>query len=127
MGYKRVLLVNPPYKGSRVKVVFSAGLGYVAQSLETSFIDYDVLDMSIGYSYVDLKKRIDAFRPDLIGLSVMTYRYKQTYALIKTLKSDFPGIDIVAGGPHISLFRQKVLNDCTSLDYGVVLDRKSVG
>ncbi len=122
MGYKRVLLVNPPYKGSRVKVVFSAGLGYIAQSLQSSSIEYDVLDMSLGYGYGDLKQRIRAFGPDLLGLSVMTYRYKQTYALIDTLKNDFPDIDIVAGGPHISLFRQKVLDDCKGLDYGVVLE-----
>ncbi|MFH1093236.1 MAG: radical SAM protein [Candidatus Omnitrophota bacterium] len=122
MGYKRVLLINPPYRGSRVKVVFSAGLGYIAESLKYSSIVYDVIDMSLGYGYGDLKEKIGAFKPDLIGLSVMTYRYKQTYALIETLKSDFSDIDIVAGGPHISLFRQKVLEDCPALDYGVVLE-----
>lgn len=122
MRYKKILLINPPYEGTRVRVVFCAGLGYIAEALKSAGIDYDMLDMSLGYGYGDLKKRINAFRPDLIGLSVMTYRYKQTYLLIEKLKSDFPDIDIVAGGPHISLFRQKVFEDCPALDYGVVLE-----
>ncbi|MBI5873357.1 MAG: radical SAM protein [Candidatus Omnitrophica bacterium] len=122
MRFKKVLLVNPPYSRSRVRTIFSAGLGYVAQTLKTAGIAYDVLDMSLGYSYRDLAKRVKYFAPDLVGFSVMTYRYKETYGIINALKKDFPGISIAAGGPHISLFRDDVLAECQGLDYGVVLE-----
>ncbi len=122
MRYKRTLLINPPYTGNRVKVVFCAGLGYIAEILKLSGVEYDVLDMSSGYGYKHLRKRIEVFKPDLIGVSMMTYRYKETYSLIRNIKKDYPEIDIVTGGPHISLFRERVLRDCPEIDYGVVLE-----
>ncbi|MCP4650956.1 MAG: radical SAM protein [PVC group bacterium] len=122
MVCKKVFLLTPPYKGTRVKGVFSAGLGYVAESLKTAGIEYDICNMSLGYDYKYLKNKINEFAPELIGISVMTYRYKQTYELIKTLKNDFPQIKIVAGGPHISLFREEVLTACPQLDFGIVLE-----
>jgi anaerobic magnesium-protoporphyrin IX monomethyl ester cyclase len=122
MRRNRVMLVNPPYSGARVKVVFCAGLGYVAQTLKERGFEYDLMDMSRGYTLRDLKKKIEAFRPDLIGVSLMTYRYKESYCLIKNMKQAFPQIPIVAGGPHVSLFRQQVLTECAALDFGVVLE-----
>ncbi|MCM8781096.1 MAG: cobalamin-dependent protein, partial [Candidatus Omnitrophica bacterium] len=122
MRFRRILLVNPAYPRKRVKVVFCAGLGYIAQMLQDEGFQYDVLDMSLGYSYKDLNKKILNFKPELIGISMMTYRYKDTYSMIKQIKSDFPNISIVVGGPHVSLFRQVVLYDCPEIDYGVVLE-----
>ncbi|MBU0635392.1 MAG: B12-binding domain-containing radical SAM protein [Candidatus Omnitrophica bacterium] len=122
MRFNKILLLNPPYSGSRVNAVFCAGLGYIAQALKASGIEYDVLDMSLGYSYPALKEKIRKFTPDLIGISLMTYGYKESYALIGRIKKDFPDIRTVAGGAHISLFREKVLEDCAGLDFGVVLE-----
>lgn len=122
MKYQKVLLVNPPYSGNRVRVVFSAGLGYIAEYLTQAGVTTTVLDMSLGYRYAALKKKIIAEVPDLIGFSLMTYRYREAYDLIKKVKKDFPGILITAGGPHVSLFREDVLQDCAELDYGIVLE-----
>lgn len=122
MRYPRVLLVNPPYTGARVRAVFSAGLGYIAEALEDSGVVYDVFDMSLGRGYLQLQKKIKNFRPSLVGISMMTYRYTQTYALLEAIKKDNPELPIVAGGPHVSLFRQQVLTDCSPIDFGVVME-----
>lgn len=122
MRYNRVLLVNPPYTGTRVKAVFSAGLGYIAEALKTAGLEYDVLDMSLGYTYKDLKNRIANYRPDLVGVSMMSYRYKETYGLISAAKRDFPAIPIAVGGPFMSLLREKVLQDCAAIDFGIILE-----
>ena len=115
-------MVNPPYPGRRVKTVFTAGLGYIAETLRHSGIEYDVMDMTLGYTYAELRSKIETLSPQLIGLSVMTYRYKDTYNLLQSIKHDYPHIDIAAGGPHMSLFREKVLRDCPSIDYGIVME-----
>jgi radical SAM superfamily enzyme YgiQ (UPF0313 family) len=94
----------------------------VAVALKTAGIAYQVLDMSLGYGYEDLKKRIKDFAPNLVGFSVMTYRYQETYGIINALKKDFSGISIAAGGPHISLFREDCLAQCPGLDYGIVIE-----
>ncbi len=121
MRYKRILLVTPPYKGSRVRSVFCAGLGYIAQTLEDEGLEYEVLNLSAGGTFADFQKMMVEFRPDLIGLSVMTYRYKDTYAFIADIKKFYPSIPVLAGGPHISLFREQVLRDCPALDFGAVM------
>lgn len=126
MRYKKILLVNPPYTGARVRDVFCAGLGYIAENLKMSGFEYDVLDMSLGYRYKHLKKKIDFFKPDLIGISMMTYQYKESYRLTGKIKEDYPEIAIVTGGPHISLFREKVLYECHHIDYGVVLEGEDI-
>ncbi|HAJ57182.1 MAG TPA: hypothetical protein DCL35_05370 [Candidatus Omnitrophica bacterium] len=122
MRFKKVLFVNPPYSGTRVRAVFSAGLGYVAESLKAAGIEYAVLDMSLGYTAGALKKKIKEFLPDLLAFSVMTYRYLETYGLINEIKKDLPSLKIVAGGPHISLFREEAFAGCAGLDFGVVLE-----
>jgi len=113
--------VTPLYKGSRVRSVFCAGLGYIAQSLEDEGFEYDILNLSSGGTYAEFQKKMTAFNPDIIGLSVMTYRYKDTYGFIRTIKNDYPRVAVLAGGPHISLFREQVFRDCRSLDYGAVM------
>jgi len=122
MSYNKILLVNPPYSRARVKAVFSAGLGYIAEILKASGFEHHVLDMSLGYDYNVLQKKIDEISADLIAISMMSYNYKETYALVEKIKIKNPNIGIVAGGPHISLLRKEVLNKCKHLDYGVVLE-----
>ncbi len=122
MKYTRVLLINPVYPGSRVRSVFSAGLGFIAESLASFQIKYDVLDMTLGYGFGDLIKKIDDFKPQLIGITFMTYQYKNTYNIIKQLKAKRPDLDILVGGPHVSLFRERALEDCPGISFGVVLE-----
>lgn len=98
------------------------GLGYIAESLRRHDIQYKVVDMALGYSSDYLLYEIQMFQPDLIGISMLTAGYKSTYNLLDRIKIDFSEIPIVAGGPHVSSVRERALTDCTSIDYGVVLE-----
>lgn len=98
------------------------GLGYLAEYMSRRGAEYDILDMTLGYKLRHLLKRIGSFRPELIGVSVWTYMYKNTYALIEAIKKTYPAIPIVAGGPHISTLRENVLKECSAIDFGVVLE-----
>ena len=122
MRYNKILLINPPYSGARARAVFCAGLGYIAQTIESLGIDYAVLDMSVGYQFKHLKKLIENFRPELIGVSIITYKFKETYEIIKSIKKYFPQVHIVTGGPHVSLFREEIFTHCPQIDYAVVLE-----
>lgn len=123
MKYKKVLLLNFAYRESFfIDPKILAGLGYVAQALETAGVDYQVLDMNLGYTFDQLRERVRAYAPDLLGVTLMTFRYKDNYAALARLKEEFPSLAIAAGGPHVSLFRGKVLEDCQAIDYGVVLE-----
>jgi radical SAM superfamily enzyme YgiQ (UPF0313 family) len=123
MKYKKVLLINPNIAGSYLGPVRPpASLGYIAQYLQKSGIEVEIIDMALDYKLAYLYKRIKEFNPQLIGISIWTYKYKDTYKLLKAIKEHYPAIAIVAGGPHLSTLRLEVLNDCPSIDFGIVLE-----
>lgn len=124
MRFNRILLVSARFSKGRYRLSIHplAGLGYIAESLKGAGLDLEVFDMNLQYNDGDLEKRIADYKPDLIGFSVMTFGHRQTYDLINRLKTNHPGVKIVAGGPHISTFRQKVLQDCPGIDYGIILE-----
>lgn len=122
MRYEKVLLIRPGYKHSHYEYAgLPAGLGYISEALDRAEIEQEIVDMFLGDSYLQLKKRIRLFKPDLIGITMMSFRYKDHYRLLDKLKSEFKNIHIVAGGPHISTLREKVLDDCVA-DYGITLE-----
>lgn len=120
MKINRVLLIKPAYQDSYYKYNdLPAGLGYISQALEDKNIEHKVFDMNIQKNLYDT---IGAYRPDLVGLSLMSYRFLNHYQLIERVKRTFPHIKIVVGGPHISTFREEVLRKCGYIDFGVVLE-----
>jgi anaerobic magnesium-protoporphyrin IX monomethyl ester cyclase len=122
MRFQKVLLVSPPsasrYGGLRVP----AGIGYIAQALYDNSIEYDYIDMRINHGWRHLRRKALAFKPDLIGISMITVGYKTTYKIISDLKRLLPSSEIVAGGHHVTILKEKVLDECNDIDYGVVAD-----
>lgn len=124
MGYSRVLLVRPSVR------IFSSclpvGVGIISEILGEKAIEHEVMDMNLGYKAKDLMVKIAEFRPDLIGISMLSVMYKETYGLIRKIKKKFPNADIIVGGPHVSTFREDVLRECESIDFGVVREGEEI-
>lgn len=121
MRFSKILLIYPSYAQYKFYDPFiPIGLGYIAQALSDANIDYDVINMSLGYNISVLKSKIKKFKPDLIGISMMTLLYKKLYEFINYIKKINPLVKIVVGGPHISTLRENVLVECQNIDYGVV-------
>lgn len=120
MRFHRVLLLSPPshsrYGGLRVP----AGIGYVAQALQDAGIGYEYLDMRVGHGRRELQRVLERFRPDLVGVSMITLEYLRTYRLLSEIKALLPAARIVVGGHHVTILRDKVLRDCPAIDFGVV-------
>jgi len=120
MRYERVLLINPlshaEWRGIRPHI----GQAYLGQTLLENGIEYDVIDMNLGYKYRHLQEKVNDFHPDLIGVSLISLEYKTFYDLLSRIKGLNPKIKIVAGGPHVTIMREQVLKDCLAIDYGVV-------
>lgn len=114
------------YQGKfRLSILPSAGLGYIAESLKRSGFSAEVLDMNLGYSYNGLRNKIFNFKPDIIGFSVMTFGHRELYGLINKIKHSYPKIKIAAGGPHVSILKERVLKDCEGIDFGIILEGDS--
>ena len=123
MKISRVFLIKPAYKDSYYAFNdLPAGLGYISQALDDNNIDNMVFDMYLSKKVEDLFNAIELYKPELIGLSLMSYRFLEHYKLMDNIKDKFPTIPIVVGGPHLSTYREEVLKDCKSVDFGVVLE-----
>lgn len=119
--YKKVLFIYPDYPlTSFTMPVAPTGLGYLAEFLKENGIDYRVLDMRLGYQLKEIKRIILQEWPDLIGISLMSFMYNNHYNLIHLIKKEFPGISIVAGGPHLSTSKAKVMEECPDIDFGII-------
>jgi len=105
MSYERVLLLRQNTSG-----IFYAprrppvGIGFLAEALKRNNIEYAVIDRELGYTYEDITREIKKFKPDLVGISMVTLGYLTTYELINQIKSEF-GVDVIIGGPHVSALK----------------------
>ncbi len=122
MRFARVLLIPVTYYRSAYRPgdVPDLALGYLAEYLQANGVEYDVLDLSLGYGFEDIVRKINEFKPDLIGVAMKSYRYKDSYAFIRRIKDAFPSIPIAVGAAHISTEKERVLQECSAIDFGVV-------
>ncbi len=123
MRFSKILLIKPFYHSSHYNNRFlPTGLAYVSEALIKANIENKVFDLGLGYKLCDLKKEIDGFQPQLIGISMMSFAYKYTYEMIDFIKKSYPHISVVVGGPHLSTLREKVLEECQAIDFGITLE-----
>ena len=87
MMFNRVLLVNPWLHVKWPGLTPPIGQGYLAGTLQDNNIEYDVLDMSLGYSFKHLRQKLDDFQPDLVGMSLITMDYRRLYSMLEDVKS----------------------------------------
>jgi anaerobic magnesium-protoporphyrin IX monomethyl ester cyclase len=126
MRFKRVLLVSPPTSSYLGAARPPQNLGYLARALMNRGIPYDVLDMRLGYRIQKLIRKIEEFEPDLIGFTLVSLEYKRSYQIIAEIRSMFPRIRIVVGGPHVTVLKEEVLAECPAIDYGVVNEGEDI-
>lgn len=124
--YRKVLLISPPSSSRLGAVRPPTGLGYLAQSLLEAGIDYAVEDMRVRGRPSALLRRIRAYQPDLIGLSMVSFEHKRCYELIRCIKEGYPSASIVVGGAHVSALGESVLEECPEMDFGVVQEGERV-
>lgn len=123
MKVNRVLLIKPAYQDSYYKYNdLPAGLGYISQALDNNGIDNVFFDMHLTKKHDNLFAYIKQYSPELIGMSLMSYRFMRHYDFIDSIKTKFPNIPIVVGGPHVSIYRERVLEKCRFIDFGVTLE-----
>ena len=109
--FKRVLFCIPPFPNKYgLPAQPHTGIGYISENLEIHGIDTQVVDLRLDGGYKELKRKICEFKPDLFGVTMMTYHHKLAYDLVDFLKTY--RIPIAVGGPHVSTLKEQVLNEC---------------
>lgn len=120
MGYHKIFMFRPnPIVDLGVDLI-PTGMGILAEELEEANVAYEVLDMALGYEEKDLMEAISKCQPDLIACSLISFMYLDAYALLNRVKAQFSQVPIVVGGPHVSMFGEKVLKECEAIDFAIV-------
>jgi radical SAM superfamily enzyme YgiQ (UPF0313 family) len=102
----RVFLVNPP-SPEPVKTPLLS-FCHLAASLRAAGHDVALYDASAPFAskdHAEIRARVAAFEPDLVGLHVKTLHAQPAYALAR----DLEGFTLVAGGPHATIVPDELL------------------
>jgi len=82
------------------------GLAYlVAVCKKEGYRDIRIFDQGIEKDDGALFRMVSERRPDLIAITTFSYCYKYAEELIDNLKTRYPHLIIIAGGPHVSATR----------------------
>jgi anaerobic magnesium-protoporphyrin IX monomethyl ester cyclase len=116
-----VLLMTPPPRQNSHEslVVPPLGLAYLAAVLRQAGFQVMIKDaFAENMTWSALAQFLAKQRPDVLALSSMSPTFDLT---LKTVKIARPYVKtIIMGGPHISVWGQKVFDDCPELDFGVI-------
>lgn len=116
----KVLLINAPARGTEHEaiVVPPLGLAYVGAVARQAGHDVTILDaFGEGLTWPQFARRLEAARYDVIGLTGMTPVFDTTRRAIAVAREH--ARHLVLGGPHATVFRDRVLADNAALDFAV--------
>ena len=114
----RIALVSPKWN-EMVNSYPPLGLGYLAAVMEAEGHEVAIFDLGLEPQtpLEEEVQRIAAFGPELVGMTAMTNNYHSAEATVALLKERL-GCTVVMGGPHATLFRERVAAD-PNVDYVV--------
>ncbi len=114
----RILLVNPSYQnsygdsiGSLVNPIFPVlSMATLAAVARANHHTVEVLDLSWKhYDTQDFTAKVQSFRPDIVGFTVLTPAMNQVKDMSIALKKISNRIISIAGGPHVSALPEVTL------------------
>lgn len=98
------------------------GLAYLAASIkkfrkgQVEIIDTNALN----YSIEDLKAHLSKSKPDVIGISILTPMYLRAKEAINAARQVLRDSIIIVGGPHVTIFPIKTLEENPEVDIAVI-------
>jgi radical SAM superfamily enzyme YgiQ (UPF0313 family) len=113
----KILLINPPHENTittNVPKVIEEGVGfipplglmYIASYLEKNTgHKVEILDCNVeNIDYKNLKKKIREKKPDIVGITAMTFTLIDVIKTAKIAKEMNPNIKVILGGPHPTIY-----------------------
>ena len=113
---------NESYNPFNPKTPFPPlGLASIAAVLEERGYKVNIYDCEITEtSHKNLIRLIKRNLPKVIGITTLTVMIHRSLKTAQILKSEFPEIPIVFGGPHTTIFPEKTLKDNNFVDFVVI-------
>lgn len=97
------------------------GIGYLAATLIKQGYEVKIIDSQVeDYTLSDIIDEINLYKPDVIGISFLTFQAENAYSLIYGIKRKFEDIFVIAGGVHPTIFPEETMAQCRAIDILVV-------
>ncbi len=109
----RIVFVQTYHPYTQHTHVHPLGIMAVASAVrEAGFDDIHIIDMKAErWTAEECAKRLVELKPDVVGLSAMTYEAGCLHEVAGLVKRDLPSATVVAGGPHPSVADTDVMKD----------------
>ena len=114
----KIALIFPPNIYQTKQSMPPLGIAWLAAFLrENGFKDVVLIDsMANRYSNEEIIDLLQKEGPDLVGISFGTQIRFSAFDLARLVKKNFPGVPVVAGGPHPTLTSQDTLENIPEID-----------
>jgi len=96
------------------------GIAMLMAYLDKHGFETAVIDLQLGYSIDDVVKKAKEFNADLIGITMFSFDFVNTYRKVNDIKEK-TGLPIALGGAHVSTVKEEVLEK-TNADFGITRD-----
>ena len=97
----KVLLVQAAHIYQHHTHLHPLGIMYIASALRKEGYEPHILDMKVErMSMDDAMATVRRIRPDVLGITAMTYESACMHELAGRVRSELPGIPIIVGGAH---------------------------
>lgn len=97
------------------------GVAMLMSFLEKEGIESEVIDLQLGYTTDDVIAKAKEVGADIVGVTMFSFDFANTYDKIKYMRSKLPGMPFVLGGAHISTVKGEALEH-TGADFGITRD-----
>jgi anaerobic magnesium-protoporphyrin IX monomethyl ester cyclase len=135
--FVRVLLSIPPsvhrleiYRVAGMKAP-PLGLAWIAAVLEKAGHKVKIIDSpTLEMEFDEWINEIKSWKPDVVGLSMLTPTAPKGYKAAKMIKEMFPDIVVIAGGPHPTFMYKEALEngiDIVVMGEGEYTTRELIG
>ena len=130
-GKTRVIFLVPPEKkfssnkynkrGLRNESVFPPlGIAYIAAYLKKNGFEVAIIDsLALRISQEEIVSKVNEFKPDFIGITVLTQQFGAAVDLAQALKASDPKTPIIFGGIHIFSQHEEIIKSETCVDFCV--------
>ena len=117
----KIILINPParYIQHESIVVPPLGLMYVGARLKMAGFNVRIKDaFAEKMNWQEFEAYIINERPDVMGIGGMSPVIDTSFKAIKIARPY--SRHIIVGGPHISIYGQRIFDQCPEVDFGVI-------
>ena len=116
----KIILINPPARFVQYDsiVLPPLGLMYVGAALKNAGFNIKIKDaFAEKMNWHQFQDYIRKEKPDIMGINGMSPVIDTSFKAIKIARP-YTG-HITMGGPHITLFKQKIFDQCPEIDSGI--------